>query len=391
MSLPNHHYRLLTALANRGRNRQPPIIGCSSANHIEHKYTLDGTNIVKETWDGNTLVPLYDNTESVCGITYNGTSYYFLKNLQGDVIAITDSTGTVVARYSYDAWGVCTIESDTTDCKIAEINPYRYRSYYLDQEIGMYYLQSRHYDQQVGRFISIDVYLGANDDHTSYDLYTYCGNCPINRYDRGGRTWDNVWNSIKNRIRKGLNKTNKVLICLGVDTAACGAYFLDMNKDRYGIYHAKFDCWQYKYGYNDFYDFMFDIGTSMKSAKFPFEYSKKSYILWAWKGNYINLGAGAELGIYYGGEPHWLVDKKLAMNMSMELKYKGDRIISHSAKTWWITGFNPKPKYLDAKASDLKATFKVIFNNKGMYEAFRNKFNRKWTCNNKKKSASYTF
>ena len=179
---------MLTALANRGRNRQPPIIGCSSANHIEHKYTLDGTNIVKETWDGNTLVPLYDNTESVCGITYNGTSYYFLKNLQGDVIAITDATGTVVARYSYDAWGVCTIESDTTDCKIAEINPYRYRSYYLDQEIGMYYLQSRYYDSELGRFLNSDdaSYAINQLGSTEHNLYAYCSNDPVNSVDIGG-------------------------------------------------------------------------------------------------------------------------------------------------------------------------------------------------------------
>lgn len=108
-----------------------------AVNGVEHKYTLDGTNIVKETWDGNTLIPLYDNTESVCGIIYNGTSYYFLKNLQGDVISITDATGSVIAKYSYDAWGVCTIEGDTTVCKIADINPYRYRSYYFDREIEM--------------------------------------------------------------------------------------------------------------------------------------------------------------------------------------------------------------------------------------------------------------
>lgn len=174
-----------------------------------------------------------------------------------------------------------------------------------------------------------------------------------------------------------------------MDTAAIGAWFLNMNKDKHGVYHAKFNCWQQYFGYNDFYDFMFDIGTSMKNAKFPFNYNGKAYILWAWKGNYINLGAGAELGIYYGGGPHWLVDKKLAMNMSMELRYKSKRIISYSTKTWWITGFNPK--YLNAKASDLKASFTVKFNNRKMYESFKNKFRNKWSCNNSKTTAKYTF
>ena len=73
------------------------------------RYTLDGTKILRETWDGNTLVPLYDNEDGVCGILYNNVPYYFIKNLQGYVIAIVDKDTQTVARYSYDAWGVCTI------------------------------------------------------------------------------------------------------------------------------------------------------------------------------------------------------------------------------------------------------------------------------------------
>ena len=38
----------------------------------------------------NTLIPLYDNEDGVCGILYNNVPYYFIKNLQGDVIAVTD-------------------------------------------------------------------------------------------------------------------------------------------------------------------------------------------------------------------------------------------------------------------------------------------------------------
>ena len=194
-------------------------------NGVEHEYTLDGTNIVKETWDGNTLVPLYDNTESVCGITYNGTSYYFLKNLQGDVIAITDATGTVVARYTYDAWGVCTIESDTTDCKIAEINPYRYRSYYLDREIGMYYLQSRYYDPVVGRFVNGDefVYLGYSSTIISFHVFNYCENNPINFEDETGCFRISIIAPQKSQFNlkklKGFSKTAKQLVKKMINSA----------------------------------------------------------------------------------------------------------------------------------------------------------------------------
>ena len=106
---------------------------------------LDGTKVLKEVWGSNKIIPLYDDEDSVCGIVYNGEPYYFVKNLQGDVIAIVDEDVETVAKYSYDAWGVPEVKSDTSEIGIATINPYRYRGYYYDNEIGMYYLQSRYY------------------------------------------------------------------------------------------------------------------------------------------------------------------------------------------------------------------------------------------------------
>ena len=100
---------------------------------------------------------LYDIDGTVCGLKYNGTAYYFYKNLQGDVIAIADDTGAVKATYTYDAWGAYEIESDTSGCNIATINPFRYRGYYYDTETDLYYLQSRYYNPEVGRFINADL------------------------------------------------------------------------------------------------------------------------------------------------------------------------------------------------------------------------------------------
>ena len=104
----------------------------------------------------NTLIPLYDNEDGICGILYNNVPYYFIKNLQGDVIAIVDKDAQTVARYTYDAWGVPKIDSDSSECQIATINPFRYRGYYYDEEIELYYLQSRYYDPVVGRFVNGD-------------------------------------------------------------------------------------------------------------------------------------------------------------------------------------------------------------------------------------------
>ena len=231
--------------------------------------------------------------------------------------------------------------------------------------------------------------MGANTDHSAYDLYTYCSNRVNDCVDSRGSFWESISNGFKNGVRLILSQTNNVLVGLGFDTAGFGAYWLNMYKDRLGVYHAKFDCWQQYFGYNNFYDFMFDIGTSMKYQKFPFKYGNKEYIFWAWKGNYINLGAGAELGIYTGGEPHWFVDKSLAMEMSMALYYKGKNIIVYDATTWWITGFNPK--YLNVYAYQLTVTFRIRFKNTGMYYAFKNRHRTKWFCLDRFKTASFTF
>ena len=165
---------------------------------VLHTYTLDGTKILRETWDGNTLVPLYDNEDNVCGILYNGIPYYFVKNLQGDVIAIVDKDAEPVARYTYDAWGkvLATTDANGVDVPsdvthIANINPFRYRGYYYDREIGLYYLQSRYYDAIIGRFINSDdmEYLGNSGTVIGYHLFSYGDNSVVNHSDYSGCSW----------------------------------------------------------------------------------------------------------------------------------------------------------------------------------------------------------
>ena len=155
---------------------------------MKHTYTLDGAKILREAWDGNTLVPLYDNEDNVCGITYNNVPYYFIKNLQGDIIAILDKDAQTVARYSYDAWGVCTVTQDTSNTDIANVNPFRYRGYYYDKETSLYYLQSRYYDAGAGRFVNADApkCIGISISPISLDLYAYCQNNCANVTDEFG-------------------------------------------------------------------------------------------------------------------------------------------------------------------------------------------------------------
>jgi len=131
---------------------------------------------------------LYDESGSPYSFIYNGTQYYYVKNLQGDVMRIVDTTGSVVANYTYDAWGKVTSSGNI----VGLYNPIRYRGYYYDTDTGFYYLQSRYYDPAIKRFISADdaSLLGANGDFTSLNLYAYCGNNPVARSDDGGEAWN---------------------------------------------------------------------------------------------------------------------------------------------------------------------------------------------------------
>jgi len=154
---------------------------------VTHTYELDGSIIVQETWGENQLVPIYDVTGSILGILYNSTPYYFMRNLQGDIIGVVNSSGTLVAEYSYDAWGKCSIVEDNSGVDIANVNPFRYRGYYYDSEIGLYYCNARYYDAEVGRWISADA-IRCLDKHSAcgLNLYVYCDADPNNKFDPYG-------------------------------------------------------------------------------------------------------------------------------------------------------------------------------------------------------------
>ena len=155
--------------------------------------TKDGV-ILSQTDGTNTMYFQYDNSGNPAGFLYNGAQYFYLTNQMGDVIGITDNTGSLIATYTYGAWSeVLAVTPATignsTQLSIANANPLRYRGYYWDAETGYYYLQSRYYLPQFSRFISADkqeiiVLTSANPNEIS--LFNYCGNNPINYYDLYG-------------------------------------------------------------------------------------------------------------------------------------------------------------------------------------------------------------
>jgi uncharacterized protein RhaS with RHS repeats len=76
-------------------------------------------------------------------------TYYFQRNLLGDVIGIYNTSGAKVGGYAYDAWGNCTITLNTNG--IANKNPIRYRGYYYDEDTKLYYLNARYYCPELSR------------------------------------------------------------------------------------------------------------------------------------------------------------------------------------------------------------------------------------------------
>ena len=103
----------------------------------------------------------YDQNGTPFGFIYGGEQYFYITNLSGDVVGIADSNGNKIASYTYDEWGKLleitpAEEGNENQLSLAELNPLRYRGYYYDDETGYYYLQSRYYDPELGRFISAD-------------------------------------------------------------------------------------------------------------------------------------------------------------------------------------------------------------------------------------------
>lgn len=117
--------------------------------------------------------------------------------------AAIDNSGNTVVQYRYDAWGNHVVvdgngNTITATNNIGNLNPFRYRGYYYDTETGLYFLKSRYYDPEVGRFINMDSIEYADPESVNgINLYAYCGDNPVMGYDPDGTwSWTGFWNVV---------------------------------------------------------------------------------------------------------------------------------------------------------------------------------------------------
>ena len=158
---------------------------------VEHKYVWQGGKLVSEYFGGKELEFFYDESGTPYAFSYKSSAgatpamYYYVTNLQGDVVNILNASGGIVATYSYNAWGKVLTATGT----MAGVNPLRYRGYYYDTDTGLYYLKSRYYDPEICRFINADNLVSTGQGTLGTNMFAYCGNNPVSRADTGGNAW----------------------------------------------------------------------------------------------------------------------------------------------------------------------------------------------------------
>jgi RHS repeat-associated protein len=175
-----------------------------------YNYTYNGDKLTHMTVDGHTMYFTYDASGVPLTMVYDGNKFYYVTNLQGDVISIINGNGQEFVRYTYDAWGKL-LSVDGTATNLCFYNPLRYRGYVYDEETGLYYLQSRYYNPEMGRFINGDNYPSTGQGLTGNNMFAYCGNNPVNRADPSGARWfsgfwNDFWNDAKNQLEKQKKK-----------------------------------------------------------------------------------------------------------------------------------------------------------------------------------------
>ncbi|WP_158217544.1 RHS repeat-associated core domain-containing protein [Lottiidibacillus patelloidae] len=155
-----------------------------TVNGVTTNYYLEGSHVTYETTGDDEIYYTYDS--KLISMNLNGEEYFYVYNLQGDVVGLLDSTGTEIVSYTYDTWGQVISITGTKASTVGEKNPYRYRGYRYDSETGLYYLNARYYNPEWGRMLNADSFGGFTGELLSHNVYAYVLNNPVMLFDPTG-------------------------------------------------------------------------------------------------------------------------------------------------------------------------------------------------------------
>ena len=182
-----------------------------TVNGITTKYYLSGDAVTLEDNGTDKIYYTYDADGDLISMNLNGKEYFYIRNVQNDVIGLHDTEGKVVVNYSYDTWGNIVSISGSLKDSVGKKNPYRYRGYRYDEETGLYYLQSRYYNAEWGRFINADAGIAGVGSVQGYNLFQYCNNNPVNMSDGNGY-WPKWMKKAAKAVKKTVSKVVKNVV-----------------------------------------------------------------------------------------------------------------------------------------------------------------------------------
>ena len=248
-------------------------------------YTLHGKLIAYMARGNDKMHFFYDGQSRPSMVEFNGTLYSYVHNLQGDIIGILDSAGSLVVEYKYDAWGKpVPVRTLTTEYEVlAELNPFRYRGYVYDEETGLYYLRSRYYDSQLCRMLNVDAFIFLRRI-CGNNLFTYCVNVPTMLEDSNGKFFEEA---VMQMIHKAVNTVIEALQ-ITISEVECYENYTEMTVHvirKTGFYTTE---------YNTYY---LELATSAQRSEY---FKQKDIVESDWGGTFsgaiVGWGAGYVIG-----------------------------------------------------------------------------------------------
>lgn len=418
----NHTY--IYTYDSQGKRVEKSIDG------VKTQYMYSGDLLMKQVTNNDVIEFIYDSSSNPTGYTWNGSTYYYLKDASNNIVGVANSNGDLCEYYVYDAFGNVINSTNPNS-----VNPLRYDGSYMDKETGLYYKDKRYYNPTLRIYMNLDwdtvlfntitsivdvvepvapsikklsdtiINEITVDDKTANSFRIgariLAGSIMVETIAFFGvvnslflpelKEWlgsdfaqsDIMYNHITPLLNKlasnilprfgdaGTYDSKTGLRHIWFANMALGApwagYFLNFERTKlknnsrllqytnYTTVEGKY-MWQSQVGYSWVYDYFFSLGGPIDKVRLPFKHTINNettyYIIWCWKADYWNLGAGAEIGIYrtkdeYSAENLFYdIDVNLTVHARMRIVYEssilGNIVLNDFHQTnWWITSFSP--------------------------------------------------